>query len=299
MDVKGLDISMYLRADRLDPDLDYYLFIIKDNGTNPYLTMSTVIKPGTCNNGWLAMRHTAADTTTAKPVTLKQGINRITIFVALHTGFYQPCSEIKKLFYMDKNEEDYFIDFQQPPDEDEEEDNKPEKSELEESTSSTTSTNSEISTKAPETVTTADYISSSTENADTTETVTTADNISSSTENADTTETVTTADNIYSSTENADTTETVTAAENVPSTETAKSTESTENADTTTAEENISSTDTTETASTTNNVPSTETANTIEKTVPTTGGVEQKPTSSMEDRFLPVLTLFIDQDVIL
>ena len=243
--VTGLDIALYLRADRLNPNFNHYLFFLQKNGTNPYLIMSTVVKPGTCNNGWLVLRQHE----TATAVTLKQGVNSITIFVALHVDAgYQACSEIKKVFYMDKNEEDYFSDFEQEQVDPNEEEVDPDEEE-EESKESKSSSESTVTAKN-------DEESTSTKALSTTETVSTTD----TTENAATTQTVSTAENII-------TTETVTTAEYIPSTETATTTE----------------------------------------TVPTMGGVEETtldsttptPTSSMEDRFLPIFTLFIDEDVVL
>ncbi len=251
--VTGLDIALYLRADRLNPNFNHYLFFLQKNGTNPYLIMSTVVKPGTCNNGWLVLRQHE----TATAVTLKQGINSITIFVALHVDAgYQACSEIKKIFYMDKNEEDYFSDFEQEQ---------------------------------------VDQVSTSTKAPSTTETVSTTD----TTENTATTQTVSTAENIV-------TTETVTTVEYIPSTETTETVSTAENAATTQTVSTAENIVTTETVTTAENVPSTETATTTE-TVPTMGGVEETtldsttptPTSSMEDRFLPIFTLFIDEDVVL
>ncbi len=109
--VTGLDISLYIRTDVMDPNLAYHLFLIHKDLTPQVITNRTL--DSNCE-GWQTFRYIPGKKDT-EPVELKEGDNKITIFIALYKqrknseyATLQTCADVKKLVYLDVNDVDFF-----------------------------------------------------------------------------------------------------------------------------------------------------------------------------------------------
>ncbi len=109
--ITGLELSLYIRTDLMDPDYLYFLYIIRKDLKSQVVTSRTL--DSNCE-GWQTFRHDSSKNKTY-PVKLIQGNNNVKLTLALFVYSISSdslklfeCADIKRIVYLDNKTENFF-----------------------------------------------------------------------------------------------------------------------------------------------------------------------------------------------